>query len=69
MDVSRAIEEQEPRAGKRVVSFSGNLENANVIVPGLELDENFDVFNGNAVVLGLGYGGGGVVVLLGFECC
>lgn len=68
MDVSRAIEEEEPGTGKRVIGFPGNFEDANVIVPGFELDEDLDVLDGNAVVLGISYGRGRVVGLLGFGC-
>lgn len=45
-----------------------DLQNPNVVVPGLELDEDFDVLGGNAVVLGLALRAG-VVGLLGFGGC
>ncbi len=41
-----------------MVGFSGNFEDANVVVSGLEPDEDFDVLDGNAIILGLGFGGG-----------
>lgn len=47
-----------------MVGFSGDFEDANVVVSSLEPGEDFDILNGNAVVLGLGCGGG-VVGLLG----
>lgn len=67
MDISRAVQEQQPRACERVVGFSGDFKDANVVVSGLEPGKDFDVLDGNPVVLGLGCGGG-VVDLLGLGC-
>lgn len=61
MDVSRGIKEEEPRAGERVVGPSRNLENADIVVPGFEFGEDFDVVDGDAVVLGPCLGLVGVV--------
>lgn len=70
MDVTRAIKEEKPGACKGMVGFSGDFENSDVIVPGPEFDEGFDVVNGNTVFLGLGQAGGtGVVGWLRSELC
>jgi hypothetical protein len=50
-----------------VVGFSGDFEDADVVVSGLEPGEDFDVLDRNAIVLGPGCGGG-VVGLLGLGC-
>lgn len=36
-----------------MVGFPGDLEDPNVVVPGLELDQELDVLEWNAIVLGL----------------
>lgn len=36
MDVSGGVQEKEPGAAEGVVSFSGNFEDADVVVSGLE---------------------------------
>lgn len=50
-----------------MVGFSGDFEDADVVVSGLEPGEDFDVLDRNAIVLGPGCGGG-VVGLLGLGC-
>lgn len=46
-----------------MVSFSGDLKDPDVVVSGLEFGYNFDVFDGDAIFLGLG-----LVGLLRFGC-
>lgn len=48
-----------------MVGSSRNFEDTNVIVPGLEFGEDFDILCWDAVVLGSGLGGG-MVGRLGF---
>lgn len=60
VDVSGGVEEEEAGAAEGVVGFSGNFEDADVVVSGLELGEDFDVFYGDAIFLGfVGLGRGG----------
>lgn len=60
MDVSRGVEQEKPGASKRVVSSSRDFENPDMVVPGFELSEKLDEFDGNAlVVLVVGWGGCG----------
>lgn len=40
-----------------MVGSSRNFEDTNVIVPGLEFGEDFDILGGDAVLLGSGLGG------------
>lgn len=54
MNVAGAIEEEESRAGEGVVGLSRNLQNPDVVLPGLEFHDGFDVVDGDAIVLGLG---------------
>lgn len=66
MDVSRGIQKEESRASKRVVGISRDFKNSNVIVSGLEFRNDFDVFDRDAIVLGLVLGLIRVVGLLRF---
>lgn len=50
-----------------MVGSPRNFEDTDVIVPGLEFGEHFDILSGDAVVLGFGLVAG-MVGLLGFGC-
>lgn len=54
MDVPGPVKQEESRASERVVSPPGDLEDSNIVVPGLELDEDLHVLRGDPVILGLG---------------
>lgn len=56
MDVAGPVEEEEPGPAEGVMGPSRNLEDADVVVAGLELGEDFHVLREDAVVLGFGLG-------------
>lgn len=57
MDAATITEEEEARAGDRVVGEPGEFEDAEVVGRGLELGQHLDVVGWDAmiVILGLGF--------------
>lgn len=51
VDVAGAVEEEEARAGEGVVGATRDVEDADVVVAGLEFGQDLHVLHGNALVL------------------
>lgn len=59
MDVTRTVKEEKPGASKRMIGLSRNVENSNIVVPGLKFGDCLDVLDGYAIVFeGTGWVGG-----------
>lgn len=51
MDVTGSVEEEEARAGERVVASPGDFDDAYVVVSGFELGDGFDFVGWDSVVV------------------
>lgn len=51
MDVTGSVEEEEARAGERVVASPGDLDDSYVVVSGFELGDGFDFVGWDSVVV------------------